>query len=119
MGNDQKFRLYEDGDLNAIARQSKMKCVALLFAADWLGSSYILERFLEEEGYAHPEISLYKVYIDKNPSLTKKMDIRQLPAIYFFVDGEIVSFLEGLASRKKVREKFAQAIGARTENKKP
>lgn len=119
MGNHQKFRLYKDGDLGAIARESETKCVVLLFAADWLGSSYILERFLEEEGHARPEMSFYKVDVDKNPSLTKKMDVRQLPTIYFFVDGEIVSFLEGLASRKKVREKFAQAIGAKTENKKP
>lgn len=118
MEKHHKFRSYKEGDLSTIARESKKKSVVLLFAADWLGSSYILEYFLAEEGSSYPELIFYKVDIDNNPELAKKMDIKQLPTTYFFVNGEIVAFLEGLASRKKVREKLALAVGAKTENKK-
>ncbi len=119
LGKYQKFQLYEEASLGTIARESTKFCVVLLFAAEWLGSSYILEQFLEEESSAHPDVALFKVDVENNPELTEKMDIRQLPATYFFVNGEIVSYLEGLAGRKKAREKLIQAIKTKAESRKP
>ena len=112
--DNQKFQLFQEGDIGAIAQESNKRCIVLLFGADWLGSSYILERFLVEEGSVYPEVTFYKVDIDKNPLLMERMDIKQVPATFFFAGGEIVAFLEGLASRTKVRQKFAQSIKGKT-----
>lgn len=95
--------------MGTIARESEKKCIVLLLTASWLGSSYIVEQFLEEEGSLYPEVELYKVDIEENQELADKLDIRQLPTTFFFVDGEVTGFLQGLVNRTKVRMKYIEA----------
>jgi thioredoxin 1 len=107
---NQLFLPFEHGNLGKIIEESSEKCIILMFTAKWLGSGYLLERYLRQEGSAYPELKYYKVDVDDNQALVEKMNIKLIPTIYVFVNGEIVAYLEGLVSRGKVKAMFEQAM---------
>lgn len=111
MEKHKKFQQLEKGGIRAIIRESEKRCIVLLLTAGWLGSSFILERFLQEEGSKFPEVKLYKADIEKNRELAGKLDIRQLPATFFFYQGEVAGLLQGLHNRSRIRKKIAELTG--------
>jgi len=51
-----------------------------------------------------------KIDVDANPSLAGRYDIRSIPTLLIFRDGEVQERIVGLISKQKIEEKLAAQI---------
>ena len=72
------------------------KTVLVDFYADWCGPCKALSPTLEELSSEYADsLEVIKVNVDDNRELATKYNIRGIPAIFFFKDGEVKSLLSG------------------------
>ena len=70
------------------------------FWAEWCGPCRMIAPVLEEIAEdSDGDVSLMKVNVDENSALAARYDIRSIPTILFFKDGEIVERVVGAASK--------------------
>ena len=62
-----------------------------------------LEQVAEEKG---EEAKIVKVNIDDNPELKVKFDVRAIPMLVFFKDGEAVESFSGVKSKDMISSKL-------------
>ena len=77
------------------------------FWAEWCGPCQmltpVLEQVAEEKG---DEAKIVKVNIDDNPELKVKFDVRAIPMLVFFKDGEVVDSFSGVKSKDVIASKL-------------
>lgn len=78
------------------------------FWAEWCGPCKMIAPILEEldselEGY----VSIAKVDTDANPELPKAYNIRSIPTILLFSEGEVVGQIVGAVSKQLILDKLA------------
>ncbi len=79
------------------------------FHADWCAPCKALAPILKEvKNELGDEIKVVKVDVDKNPSLASKFQIRGVPTMVLFVDGEVVWRQSGVLGKDAIM----QAINA-------
>ncbi len=79
------------------------------FWADWCGPCKMLGPILEEVAnyFANDSsVKVAKVNVDENSTLAQKYGIMSIPALKFFVNGEIVGELIGVQSKETIVEKI-------------
>lgn len=76
----------------------------LYFTAAWCGPCKRFKPVLEEFSENHEDVTIYRVDVDNNPSLTDEHDIRGVPALVIFRDGEKVNSSVGAKSRSQVED---------------
>ncbi len=100
-----------DKNLDALVSESFNTPVALVFTADWLGSSHIMDTFMEELAQDYQEdMHFYRQDIDDDKTLSAAIGINQLPTTVIFQNGEIIDYFAGVISKEKIREKILSAI---------
>ena len=73
------------------------------FYADWCAPCKALEPILKEvKNELGEEIKVVKVDVDKNPSLASKFQVRGVPTMILFVDGEVVWRQSGVMSKDAI-----------------
>jgi thioredoxin 1 len=81
------------------------------FWAEWCGPCRMIAPVLEEIAKdSDGDVTLMKVNVDENSALAARYDIRSIPTILFFKDGEIVDRVVGAASKTK----FQSIVDAQT-----
>jgi thioredoxin 1 len=80
------------------------------FWAEWCGPCRMIGPIVEElaQEYAD-QVVIGKVNVDENDELTEKFEIKSIPTLLFFKNGEIVNKHVGAAS-KSVLEKKLKSI---------
>src|ERR1700687_1508792 len=97
-----------DKSFQADVLQSKDP-VMVDFWAEWCGPCRAVAPVLEEIAEASDgDVTLMKVNVDENSALAARYEIRSIPTILFFKDGEIVDRVVGAASRAAL-EKIVDA----------
>ncbi|GAB2840621.1 thioredoxin [Actinocorallia aurea] len=72
------------------------KPVLVDFWAEWCGPCRMVAPILEEISKEHGEkISIVKLNIDENPTITNKYGIMQIPTMYVYQGGEVVKQIMG------------------------
>ena len=75
------------------------------FAATWCAPCRSLSAVLESlTGELGGAAKIVKVDIDESPELANKYDIRSLPTIISFKNGEKVSQMTGLSTKEKLKQ---------------
>ena len=88
------------------------------FWASWCGPCINLTPTIEAIALANPDtVSVYKVNVDNEGSLSMRFKIRGIPYLIFFKQGEMVENIIGLASQEKIQEKIDELLW-RTEKSK-
>ena len=82
--------------------------VVVDFWAPWCGPckaiAPILEELAEEMGDA---VKICKVNVDNNSEIAGKFEIRAIPTILIFKDGEVADTVVGLSSKDDLKAKLA------------
>jgi thioredoxin 1 len=98
--------IFTDGNFEQEAINSEIP-VMVDFFAPWCGPCKMMapavEKLAEE---MKGKIKIGKLNVDENPETSLKYDIRSIPTIIFFKNGEAVSQLVGFQSEEALKEKM-------------
>jgi len=72
------------------------------FYADWCGPCKRLTPVLEQIADLNSDINVFKVNVDDCNDIASKYNVRSIPYLVFFKDGEKVSTLTGLCDQNKI-----------------
>jgi thioredoxin 1 len=78
------------------------------FYADWCGPCQQLAPVLDDLAADTPDVKVVKVNIDDSRQLAKTYQVRSVPTLMVFKQGEMVAHHRGAANRKKVEELLAR-----------
>ena len=95
----------QDSELNELLTKSGL--VVLDYTAKWCGPCRVISPFIDQlaEEY-NDRAQVFKVDLDENKENAKKFEIRSIPAVLIFKNGEVVERLIGKASY----ETFSEAL---------
>jgi len=79
--------------------------------ADWCGECFIMSSIIEQLSEVFSDrLTFGIINVDMNEHVTKHFGITELPFVLFFNHGELVDFLIGLQSKKKVQQMIEKTI---------
>jgi thioredoxin 1 len=73
------------------------------FYADWCGPCKKVAPILEELAQEATDVKIVKVNFDQNPELAKRYDIKSLPSLLVFKDGQVVDRHVGAADKARLK----------------
>ncbi len=77
--------------------------VLIDFFATWCGPCKALARVLKEvAGEVADEVRIIKIDVDKNPALAQRFQIRGVPTLALFKDGELIWRKSGMMSKQEL-----------------
>lgn len=75
------------------------------FWAEWCAPCRTMSSIIEDIAIEfNKKLTVAKLNIDDNPTITKKYNIRSIPTLLLIQKGVVLSTLVGVASNKKLRE---------------
>lgn len=97
----------DEANFEAEVTQSQ-KPVLVDFWAEWCGPckmiAPVLDEIAKEKG---DSIKVAKVNIDQNQSLSFKFNVRAIPTLLFFKNGQVVDQVTGMTSKKDLLGRIA------------
>lgn len=95
-----------DANFNELVLKSD-KPVLVDFWAEWCGPCRMVGPFVEELAKEYDGKAIVgKVNVDENPNISMQFGIRNIPALLFFKNGQIVDKQIGAAPKAKLAEKL-------------
>ncbi len=76
------------------------------FSASWCGPCRVVAPLVEQLAQEHQDIKVVKIDVDKDKPLAKRYEVRSIPAVLIFKNGELVENIVGV----KPYEEFADAV---------
>lgn len=78
--------------------------VVVDFFADWCGPCKMLSPVLEKLDSMNPDVDFCKVNIDENPSLADEFEVRSIPNVVIFKNGQAADRSIGFVSEQQLQE---------------
>ncbi len=81
------------------------------FWAEWCGPCHMIAPIVEEivEEY-DGRIKVAKLDVDANPNTTARFDVRSIPSVLFFKNGQLVDTVVGAVPKAHLVEKIEQHL---------
>lgn len=79
------------------------KHVIIDFYADWCGPCKMLSPILIQLSNEYKNISFFKVNVDRESTLAKKLNIQSVPSILFFKDGKLFNMFVGYKNQLDIK----------------
>lgn len=99
-----------DQDFNQILSNAQGP-VLVDFWAEWCGPCKVMNPVLEQlADELHGTLAITKLDVDANPETAQRYNIRSIPTLILFNNGEPVAQRSGSASQKQVRAFIEQAL---------
>lgn len=101
---------FTDANFNELVEKSD-KIVLVDFWAEWCGPCRMVGPVVEELAKEYEgKAVIGKVNVDNNPEVSMKFGIRNIPAILFFKNGEIVDKQIGAVPKSVLAEKLNKQL---------
>jgi len=85
--------------------------VVVDFWAEWCGPCKFVAPVLDELAVEYDgRVKVTKLNVDENPSMSARFQVRSIPTILFFKDGEMVDQVIGAASKADLKKRFEAAL---------
>ncbi|MBR5234167.1 MAG: thioredoxin [Clostridia bacterium] len=81
---------------------SSDKKVLVDFYADWCGPCQMVSPFVEQIANEHPEYVIAKVNVDEEPELAAQYDVRGIPLLMVFENGEVKKQAAGARPKQAI-----------------
>ena len=72
------------------------------FYADWCGPCRAMTRTLESFADDREDVTVAKLDVDANPELAQAFNVRSIPTIVAFKDGEVTERVVGVIDRQRL-----------------
>jgi thioredoxin 1 len=97
-------------DANFVDEIENSSVLAMVdFWAEWCGPCRIVGPIVEELAADYAEqIKVGKMDVDSNPQTPQRFNIRSIPSILFFKDGELVDSVIGALPRSELEKKILE-----------
>lgn len=84
----------------------------VVFTADWLGEGTIMDAIVKSISWdLHEKMSFYRMDFEKCRNIFHQLGIQELPALFFFRDGESIDHISGLMPKHALLGWLNQLIG--------
>ena len=78
------------------------KRVLIDFYADWCGPCQMIAPFIEQIANEHPEYVVAKVNVDEETELAAEYDVRGIPLLMVFENGEVIRQAAGTRPKQAI-----------------
>lgn len=90
------------------------KPVLVDFWADWCMPCKKMEPIIESLAQEFKEfVRFLKLNVDENPGIASDYNIRGIPTLFLFINGEVVDRITGMVSKKDLEKKIKKIVQAR------
>jgi thioredoxin 1 len=77
------------------------------FYADWCGPCQTFAPVLEEFGRENPNVKIVRVNVDENSELARQYEVRAIPCLLVFRNGQLMNRHEGTANKAYLKKLLA------------
>lgn len=83
---------------------STNETIVIDFYANWCGPCRMLGEVLEEINRTNPEVVIGKVNVDENRPLAMQFNVRSIPQLFIFKNGQMVKNISGFVASEVILE---------------
>ena len=74
--------------------------------ASWCGPCKVVQKNIESIEESYPDVYFIDVEVDEAEDIVEKFDVRGIPVIIIFANGDIISKTTGLQTKSQIEEKL-------------
>lgn len=83
------------------------KMVIIKLGAPWCSPCHALQPILEAVDKENKDITVFDVDVDEEIELTEELEIRSVPTLLFYKDGNLIERISGTKTKEQILSIFA------------